>query len=224
MSSAKYNATITLLTLMVVGVSVMTFTFILSISSSRAQSSNTEELATTSNHLILPVGTQIPVKYDRAEKILLTKEETITITLKVSTNIINSNGTIVIPDGSEIVGKIEPTGKGSQFLSHKILIKLENQTYLEQSLDAISQVITKLETIIKGVNFEEILKGAIVGQKAEKLIASFREYNRNRRTELDSAELEALAGWLLGAETLELVSINPEKDLDLTLRSELVLK
>lgn len=226
MSEAKYNAPITLSTLMVVGVSVLTFTPVFLVTSSRAEPSSktAQELATTPNHLMLPVGTQIPIRYDQAEKILLTKEDTITLKLKVATNITNADGTIVIPDGSEIIGEIKPSGKGSQFFSQAVLIKTENQTHLETSLDAISQVITQIETLVKGVNYEELFKKATLGQKAEKVIASFIEYSKNRRTQLDSAEIEALAGWFLGAETLELVSINPEKDLNLTLRSELILK
>ncbi|WP_013321326.1 hypothetical protein [Gloeothece verrucosa] len=225
MSEVKYNAPITLSTLMVIGVSVITFTSIGSIASSRAQAlSSPQPLAKTSNNLILPAGTQIPVKYDQSEKILLTKEDTMALTLKVATNITYADGTIIIPNGSEIVGEIKPSGKGSQFFSQKIFIKSPNQTHLQTSLDAISQIITKIETLIKGVDTEQILKGATLGNKAENLIASFKNYNRHRRRTVNSSELEALAGWFLSSETLELISINPEKDLNLTLRSELVLK
>lgn len=223
MSDVKYNAPITLSTLMVVSMSVLIFTPILSLAFDDEQSSShTQEL--TSNHLTLPAGTLIPIRYDKAEKIILTKEETMTLTLKVASNITNAQGAIVIPDGSQIIGEIKPSGKGPQFFSHTILIKSKNNKNLETHLDAISQIITTIETLIQGANLEKNLKRATVSDQAQKLITSFREAIRNRRTGIESEELQALAGWFLGGEMLELVSINPEKDLNLTLRSELVLK
>ncbi|ACK73647.1 hypothetical protein PCC7424_5299 [Gloeothece citriformis PCC 7424] len=59
MSDAKYNAPITLSTLMVVGVSVLTATPIILGGSSRAESLSitTQEPATPPSHLILPAGT-----------------------------------------------------------------------------------------------------------------------------------------------------------------------
>jgi len=75
------------------------------------------------NHRLIPAGTDIPVKYEQGEKILLTKQETFSLSLTVTDNIKNSQGQTIIPDGSQIIGEIKPDGQGSRFLSQKIFLK-----------------------------------------------------------------------------------------------------
>ncbi|CDN16717.1 FOG: PKD repeat [Richelia intracellularis] len=50
--------------------------------------------------VIIPEGTAIPVRSDKAEKILVTKDETAPLTLTVSQNVITDRGDILIPAGS----------------------------------------------------------------------------------------------------------------------------
>jgi hypothetical protein len=137
---------------------------------------------------LIPAGTDIPVKYEQGEKILLTKQETFSLSLTVTDNIKNSQGQTIIPDGSQIIGEIKPDGQGSRFLSQKIFLKTRQPQ--EKSIDAISSVFTRLERLIKGVNPDKIIQGAVLG------------------------------GWLLRGESVELLSINPKEDLKLTLRSD----
>lgn len=224
MSDTKRSAPITLSLLMSLGMILGFFASVFSVSLTKAeQLSQSKQPIVKVESIILPAGTQIPVRYEQGKKILLTKQESLSLTLRVATNITNMEGTVMIPDGSEIIGEIKPTEKGSRFFSQKLFIKSNNQIH---SLDAISRVISKIETLIKGVNPEEILQEAILGDKASKLIASFERSSKNNRalSGLDPAQIEALSGWLLGNETLELVSINPNKDLNLTLQSDLVFK
>ena len=70
----------------------------------------------------LSAGTKIPVIYEEAEKILVTKDETLPITVKVTKNIINDTGKIIIPIGSQVVGEIQPAGKGSRFVAQYLIL------------------------------------------------------------------------------------------------------
>lgn len=224
----KSSALNTLLALITIGVSLVIFNPFLSFASTEQSVSENRQALTRNSHTFLPAQTLIPIRYDLGEKILLTKEETMELSLQVAKNVTNSNGQIIIPDGSEIIGKIKPTGVGSQFFSQKILLKLNNnKSYTEQSLNAISPVINKIETLVQGINpetLDNITQNAVLGSMAANLLAAFREDSGRRQSEiLGLSDLEALAGWLLGRKTLELVSINPEQDLQLTLQSDFVL-
>ncbi len=226
MSEFKRSALLRLPTLMSLMMGVFISAWLLSLISVRAQSpSLAQEFIRAAQSLNLPAGTQIPVKYDQGEKILLAKEDSLALTLKVAGNITNAKGIIIIPSGSEIVGEIKPTGRGAQFFSQRILLKLDNQPPLEKSLDAISQIIARIETLVKGVNVEQIIQGATLGEMANNILSGFREKTgKNDSTSiLNARELEALAGWLLGSETIDLISINPNKDLNLTLKSDFAL-
>lgn len=190
-----------------------------------------------SNRVVIPAGTQIPVQYDEAEKILVTREETMPLTLKVAANLKNRNGTILIPYGSEIVGQIEPSGNGSRFVAQKLVIKRcdsapltgarecapeSEQQSLEYSLDATSEVVTRTETVKEGASAGDILKGAAIGAAASSVIAAIIGDKAIATEEvLGGAGLGALAGWILGGDSAELISIDPDRDLTLTLHSDL---
>jgi hypothetical protein len=58
--------------------------------------------STSYDQSILPAGTQIPVEFEK-EKILVTKEETVPVTLKVAANLKTSGGAILVPYGTQIV-------------------------------------------------------------------------------------------------------------------------
>ena len=75
--------------------------------------------------LTIPTGTSIPVRYEQAERIVVTPDETMPLTLTVATDIINRSGTVLIPAGSEIVGQLQPATGGSQFVA-KELVTYEN--------------------------------------------------------------------------------------------------
>lgn len=167
---------------------------------------------------LIPAGTAIPVQYNQGKKILLTKEETFSLSLTVTDNIKNSQGQIIIPDGSQIVGEIKPDGQGSRFLSQKIFLKTSQPQ--EKSIDAISAVFTRLERIIKGVNPDKIIQGAVLGKTAASVLASFTSDQPISEGLLRGGGLEVLAGWLLRGESVELLSINTKEDLKLTLRSD----
>ena len=211
--------------------SFTTFIPVLNVSSASAQpfrfppnstlrTNNNSRSSLYSQSLIIPAGTNIPVQYEQAEKILVTKGETLPLTVTVAANIRNRNGDILIPFGSEIVGQIQPVESGSQFVAE--YISLPNQ---QISLNANSQVITRTEVIEEGADAITILQGTLVGTAAATLIAAVTGDTAIATEEvLAGAALGTLGGWLFGGGEAELIAINPNTDLTLTLQSDLVIQ
>jgi hypothetical protein len=174
-----------------------------------------------SNLLIVPAGTTIPVKYDKGEKILLTKEENLSLTLQVAEDIKNRQGKLLIPYGSEIYGKIQPKGNGSQFVAEYIILP----SNIQKPFNANSKIITKTEIVDQGVNTDAILQGTIAGAAAATILAGVTGDTAIATEEvLGGAGFGALAGWLLGGRNeTELISIDPNTDLNLILQSDFEL-
>lgn len=168
----------------------------------------------------VPRGFIIPVEYEE-EKILLTPEETVPVTLLVAADIKDSRRNVLIPYNSEIVGQIEPAddGSGSFFTAEEIIFPDGSS----QRLDAVSEVVTRRETIKEGASTGDILKGAAIGGAAAAVLSEI--FGDIGALEvLGGAGAGALAGLLLGGNEVELVSIDPNNDLDLTLLSSLRLR
>jgi hypothetical protein len=173
------------------------------------------------SQLIIPAGAEIPVFYEDAEKILVTKEETVPVTLKVAANLRNRDRVTLIPYGTEIVGQIEPANGGSRFVAQELVFSDGTR----RSIDATSQTITRTETVRRGASAGGILKGAAIGAAAATVVSGITG-DRAIATEevLGGGALGAAAGWLLGRKQVELISIDPNSDLDLTLQSDLALR
>ena len=168
--------------------------------------------------IIIPEGTQIPLEYEK-EKILLTKEETIPVTLTVAANIRDRNRDTLIPYGTEVEGQIEPDGNGSRFVAKELVFADGTR----QSINATSDVVTRTETVRRGANTGNILKGAAIGGAAATVLAEiFGDINIEEV--LGGAALGALGGWILGRDRVELISIDPNQDLDIFLESDLTLR
>ena len=116
----------------------------------------------------VPSGFIIPVEFDE-EKILVTPEETVPTTLFVAANVRDSRGNTLIPYGSEIDGQIEPSEdeSGSLFVAREIFFPDGSS----QPLNAMSQVVTRTETVKKGANTGDILKGAAIGAGAAAVLS-----------------------------------------------------
>lgn len=170
--------------------------------------------------VVIPAGTQIPVEYDK-DKILVTKEETAPLTVRVAANIKDRNGNTLIPYGSEISGQIEPAEGGSRFVAREIIFP-DGTT---QSINATSEVVTRTETVKRGAGAGNILKGAAAGAAAATIIAAVTG-DRAIATEevLGGAGLGAIGGLILGRREAELISIDPNQDLDVTLQTDLALR
>lgn len=168
----------------------------------------------------IPTGTSIPVRYEQAEKIVVSPNETMPLTLKVAANIVNRSGSVLIPQGSLIVGELQPANGGSQFVAAELV------TYQgrRQPINATSKVISTTQ-VSRGASTGNILKGAAVGSAAAAAIAGLTG-NRNISAGevLVGTGAGAVGGLLLGRKKADVVVINPDTDLDVTLRSSLALR
>jgi S-layer homology domain len=180
------------------------------------------KVPTVSRQVKIPSGTQFPVRYDKATRILLGKNEPkpTPITLTVAQNIVSSNGKVLIPAGSLIAGNLVVSQGSAQFLATEL--QLADGQRL--NLDAISEKITKTEVIQKGASTGIVLKDAALGAAAAAGISAVTGDRKIKTWEvLTGAGAGALAGLVFGKDKVELISIQPNTDLQLQLNSELVL-
>ncbi|MGI0493988.1 hypothetical protein ACN4EG_19570 [Alkalinema pantanalense CENA528] len=181
-----------------------------------------------SRTLRIPVGTVLPVTYEKAEKIIVTPDETQKLDLTIPSNIRASNGTLLIPAGSTVEGELRPATttnneKGSRFVAKTLILKDGSKDGLRMPLDASSNIITRKETIEKGNQTASVLTGAAIGAGAATIISGV---TGNRKITLGKILIGtaggALGGLLLGKpKKTEVVVINSDSDLDLRLDSPL---
>ncbi|MBZ8181353.1 S-layer homology domain-containing protein [Oscillatoria salina] len=170
----------------------------------------------------IPSGTQIPVAYER-EKILLTEDESAEITLTVDANITTRDGQLLIPANSEIVGDLTPADGGTQFVAKEIIFP-DGETL---AISAVSDVISDTEIIRKGGNITTLIKNAAIGTGAAAAIAGVTGDRAIATEELligaGVGALGTLIQRFIGRNSVELIVIDPETDLDLTLTRDLVV-
>ncbi len=169
--------------------------------------------------VVIPQGTTIPVKYDRADKILVTKDETAPLTLIVSQNVVTERGTVVIPAGSEVVGQIKPVKdkKGSQFVAQKLLVNGR-----EYAINATSEVITKTQTVQKGDRLGSAIKNSVLGASAAAAVSAVTGDKAIATEEvLSGAAIGGLIGAFFGKKSVDLIVINPDTDLQMTIGQNL---
>lgn len=177
--------------------------------------------APVSSNVTIPAGTVLPVKYEKS-KILVTKDETVPLTLTVDRNITTSDGRILIAAGSEIVGDLRPGTGGSQFVA-----KTLNMGGQSMAINATSDVITKTETIKKGVNVGTFVKNAALGTAAAAAISAVTGDRAIATEELliggGAGVVLSLIQNFLGKSSVDLISIEPNTDLNLRLGAPLTL-
>ncbi|MEH2291133.1 S-layer homology domain-containing protein [Nostoc sp.] len=174
----------------------------------------------TPTSVTIAQGTTIPVKYDKAEKILVTKDETSPLTLTVSQNVVTQDGSVVIPAGSQVVGQLKPATGGSQFVAEKLVLT-SGQEY---QLNATSDVITKTETVKKGTSVGSIIKNTVLGAGAATAVSAVTG-DRAIATEevLGGAGIGALVGLFFGKKSVDLIAIDPNTDLQMTINQNLLV-
>ena len=171
----------------------------------------------------IPSGTTIPVRYER-EKILVTKDETVPLTVRVAANITTSDGRVLIPAGSTVTGELRPVKDqgGSQFVAQKIVINGQ-----EKTINASSNVITTTETVRKGVNVGNLVKNAALGTAAAAAIAAVTGDRAIATEELliggGAGVVLNLIQTFLGRNSIDLIAIQPDTDLDLRLNAPLTV-
>lgn len=172
----------------------------------------------TPTAITIPQGTAIPVKYDQAKKILVTKDETAPLTLTVSQNVVTQDGVVVIPAGSQVIGQLKPAQGGSQFVAQKLVLT----TGQEYDLNASSDVITKTETVRKGISTGAIIQNTVFGASAAAAVSAVTG-DRAIATEevLGGAGIGALIGLFFGRNSVDLIAIEPNTDLQMTINQNL---
>lgn len=168
---------------------------------------------------VIPEGTLIPVRHREADKIIVAPDETLPVTLTVDRDLTSSLGTVLIPRGSEVIGQLQPTDGGSQFVADELI--LPSGTSLP--LDAVSKTVTQTEELRRGSRSEGIVQGALIGAVAASVLSEI--FGDIQLLEvLLGAGVGGAAGAVLSRDTAEVVVIYPETDLTLTLQSDLVLR
>lgn len=172
-----------------------------------------------SSQVIIPAGTTIPVRYDKAKRIIVTPEEKSPVTLTVERDILSNGGRILIPRGSQIAGELQPASGGTRFVAKELILSNKRQRL---PIKATSEIITETETINEKTN-PNILRGAAIGAAAGAVIGEiFGDIDLGEV--LAGAGVGALAELLLRRDRkeVEVVVINPDTDLDLTLQRDFV--
>lgn len=165
----------------------------------------------------IPAGRIIPIEYEKAEKVVVTPDEFMRLRLRVTRNIRDSQGRVVIPFGSEIEGELRPVSNGTQFFAEQLIIGDRHKF----PVNAISKVFSDTEKVTKGASAEDILQGAAVGGAAATLLSGILGDNVIATEKvLIGAGLGALTGVLLGQKKAEVFVIYPEDDLNLRLLSD----
>ncbi|MGA9379885.1 MAG: hypothetical protein WBV73_14065 [Phormidium sp.] len=169
----------------------------------------------------IPSGTAIQVRYDSAEKIVVSPNETTNLTLSVDRDVVSRDGAILIPARSQVVGQLRPARGGSQFVARELILPGGER----RSINASSNIITETQEVRRGTNLTSLLTGAAVGSAAGALIAGITGDRRINALEvLAGTGVGTVGGLLLGGRrSTEVVLINPNSDLDLRLDSDLVV-
>jgi len=164
-------------------------------------------------------GAQIPVRYDRAETIVIKPDETVPVTLTVASDVRSAAGTLLVPAGSQVQGELQPLERqqGTQFVAQRLVLPER-----ELAMAATSAPITETKTITRATD-PAILQGTSVGAAAAAALAELLG-NIDFLEVLAGAGLGAVGEILLsGDREVEAAVIQPETDLTLTLQRDLAL-
>jgi hypothetical protein len=161
----------------------------------------------------------IAVQYSK-DKILLAPDEKVPLVLNVAQNIANSQGTILIPAGTQVMGELRPVSGGSQFFASELVFA----NGMKKTINATSKVVTTTERVDRGVNVGTLIQNAALGAAAAAAISAVTgDQTITAIKVLGGAGIGALLSVFLGRDSVTLNSVNPNTDLTLTLNSDLLL-
>lgn len=171
----------------------------------------------------------LPVRHNN-ERVVVSRGETLDLTLKIANDITNSQRQVLIPRDTEVIGRLEPVYfdgrtrdndnvRGVRFIARELVFPSGRR----QSINASSQTYTRLETINEK-DTSRVLTDAAIGAGAAAAISLL---TGNRRIEVlepvVGGAAGALASVLLRRRSAEVFVLRPEQDLRLSLNSNLVL-
>lgn len=171
------------------------------------------------NQVRIPAGNTIAVQYAK-DKILLGPDEKVPLSLTVPQNITNSQGSVLIAAGTQVVGELRTVSGGAQFFASELVFANGQR----RSINATSKVVTTTERVDKGVSVGGLIRNAALGAAAAAAISAVTG-DRALATEeiLGGAGIGTLIGLFLGRDSVTLASVNPNTDLAITLNSDLLL-
>jgi hypothetical protein len=189
---------------------------------------NTGRPAVFNRTIRIAAGAVIPTTYTKAPKIVLAPDERMAATLTIPRSIGSSDGRVLIAAGSTVEGEFIPATivnrdgkeeKGTRFVARTLLMPNGRS----MAFDAATDVITRKETISKGVNTTSILTGAAIGAGAGAIVSAV---TGNRQIGwgniLIGTAAGAVGGWLAnGQNKAEVLVVNSETDLGLRLAAPL---
>lgn len=176
-------------------------------------------LISQSSQVILTAGATIPVRYDAAESIVITPKERVPVTLIVATNIRSNQGKILIPKNSQVKGELKPVSGGTQFFAQELIFPNSGQRL---PIDAVSEIIAETRTVNETTK-PDIFRDVAVGAGAGALLSGIFGGRINLGPILGGAAAGAGVAELdRGRKQTELVVIDPDTDLHLTLQADLV--
>lgn len=186
-----------------------------------------------SQTITIPNNVTLPVTYEK-EKVIVSPGETLALTLKIESDIVDRNRRVLIPRGTEVVGRLEPVNldgrystdrdnnknKGVRFIAQELVFASGRR----QTINASSRTVTQTERISQGSDTGQVLTDAAIGAGAASVISLI---TGNRRIEVLEPIIGAAAGAgasiLLRKKQADVFVLRPEQDLDITLNSSLVL-
>lgn len=171
----------------------------------------------------IPAGTTLPMRYDAAEKILISLEEPdpVPVTLTSARDVVSANGRVLIPANSRVSGELRVVDGGAQFYAREIV--LPNRSRLP--ISATSSIVRTTEQVRKSANLLEVLAGTVLGAGAAAGVSAVTGDGTITAEEvLGGAGAGALGGLYLGRNEITLISISPNTDLDVTLDAPLTIR
>lgn len=176
----------------------------------------------------IPAGTRIPIKYQAAQRIMVASDEPgpIPLTLIVARDIITPQPSLLIPAGTQVVGELVTIQEfgSAQFVAKQLVLsdgKILN-------IRASSPIISRTQRITKSPRLSRILANTALGTGAAAAITAVSEdvSITSGQVLLNSGfgSTPELIGRFRNQEIVRLISIEPERDLTLTLNADLILR
>jgi hypothetical protein len=109
-------------------------------------------------------GTLIPASFIAAPQIIVAPNETVDLTVTVTSDVRNTAGVVAIPAGSQVIGQLVPVNGGSQFVSRTLVIS--GQQYAFNASSGIVQT----KKSVREVSLLKTLGGAALGAGAAAII------------------------------------------------------
>ncbi len=163
-------------------------------------------------------GAKLQVRYAGAQRILVAPNETVPLTLTIADDVRGLGGQVVIPQGSQVSGQLRPAQGGSQFVARQLQLPTGQRYRLEANSAIVRDVKDPRDTSVLA-----IVQDAAIGSAAAAILSG--TVVPGRRITPERVLGGAAAGVLVGNVTADrVVVIQPDQDLDLTLRSDLILR